>query len=623
VDTASILASADGVDNTAMRRTLVRQILMSALGLPPDEMQSTYTLVWHGLRRDVTVVFGNVRDAANLPDATFANDSPNGKLIVDFPFDDSAHGPLDDLERLDRLRQNGASWSTLSWLPSFFTPATLDALGRLVRLNHVLASDQRFTEATVTLSPVDRAAAKPVLENMQAATRSQIDAALLGAYGVVTADEKVIDVGPNLSDHFQSLKAGLRIAPPTRASLRDALDQVLDQALRHTYPGASDLGTEVKPGEVRKVAELCTEAVVEPDGRLVVKEPSDRKLLARIANPLELGIQSEQAFKLSAAADRWDNTFTKAINRARQNGADMQTVGLLREAIDMPSPMGLTTQLQNLIILVWAQATNHTFRLHGGPVTPTVDRLDDVWEVVPQTLPSGEVWERAYGRMASIFGITLTTRQLSGFAVERAGIHLGKMVDAHRADVAALVEQLASVGSAMGIHEGAFPRLASARAAQALLANLAAAPDDLRRVGALAATLIPTSELALGKSISSAQTITAEIGAAQFSIIEAAAARPEGAHLGTEILQALKADELVTALVPVLHRVQEAAIALIAVKPSPPSLAWHRQWKGHDVNQARAQLEKLGERIQANELASDAIEVTISWNEPDANGLTG
>jgi phage tail protein X len=105
------------------------------------------------------------------------------------------------------------------------------------------------------LSPVDRAAARPVLENMRAATRNQIDAALLGAYGVVTADEKVVDVGPNLSDHFQSLKTGLAIAPPTKANLRDALDQVLDQTLRHTYPGAPDLGTEVKPGEVRKVAD--------------------------------------------------------------------------------------------------------------------------------------------------------------------------------------------------------------------------------------------------------------------------------------------------------------------------------------------------------------------------------
>jgi hypothetical protein len=623
VDTDSILASADGVDNTAMRRTLVRQLVLSALGLPSDQLQSTYTLVWNGLRRDVTVVFGNVRDTANLPDATFGNDGPNWKLIMDFPFDDMAHGPLDDLERLDRLREGAASWSTLCWLPSHFTPATLDVLGRLVRLNHVLASDQRFNEATAMLSPADRAAAKPVLETMRSATGNQINTALLGAYGVVTADEKVVDVAPNLSHHFQNLKAGLTIAPPTKASLRDALDQVLDQALRHTYPGAPDLGTEVKPGEVRKVAELCTDAVVEPDGRLVVKEPGDRKLLARIANPLQLGIQSEQAFKLATAADRWDNAFTKAINQDRQNGADTQTVGLLREAIDVPSPMGLTSQLQNLIILVWAQVTNHTFRLHGGPVAPTVDRLDDAWEVVPQALPSTEVWQRSHERMASIFGITLATKQRSGFAVERAGIELRRMVDAHGAAVSALVERVEAIGGRMGIDERAFPRLDSARAAQELLASLGAAPDDLTRVGALAASPIPTSELALGKSISSAQVIVAELNATQFSIIEAAMARPDGAHLRAELTQALSTDELVTALVPVLHRVQQEAVGIVAIiypplpKPPPPS---YREWSGHGVEQARAQLETLQARIEAKELAPEFIEVKISWNEPDGEG---
>ncbi len=373
---------------------------MDALGLPTGQLQSTYPLVWNGLRRDVTVLFGNIRDAADLPDATFVNDGPTWKLIVDFPFDETGHSPLEDLERLDRFRQNGSSWSTLCWLPEFFTAPTLDILGRFVRLNHVLASDQRFAEATASLSPVARASAKPLLEAMRTAARTQLEVALLGAYGVIKADEKVVDLSHSLSDHFPSLKAGFTIAAPTKANLREALDQVLDQALRYTYPGSPDLGTVVKPNEVRKVAELCSEAVVEPDGRLVVRDHADRKLLARIANPLQLGIQSEQAFKLASAADKWDNTFTKAINQARQNGATTQTVGLLREAINTPQPMGLTTQLENLIILVWAQSTSNTFRLHGGPANPTVDRLEDDWEIIEsawvswrlQTLERLEPW---------------------------------------------------------------------------------------------------------------------------------------------------------------------------------------------------------------------------------------
>ena len=257
VDTASILASADGVDNTAMRRTLVRQLLMSALGLPPDEMQTTYSLTWNGLRRDVTVVFGNVRDSTNLPDATFANDRTTGSSSSTSPSTTLRTVPSMTLSastvcvRTARRGPHSAGYRRSSPRPRW--TCSVGSSGSTMCWPAIC----RFSEATSMLSPVDRAAAKPVLENMRSATRNQIEAALLGAYGVVTADEKVIDVGPNLSDHFQSLKAGLSIAPPTKASLREALDQVLDQALRHTYPGAPDLGTEVKPAEVRKVAELC------------------------------------------------------------------------------------------------------------------------------------------------------------------------------------------------------------------------------------------------------------------------------------------------------------------------------------------------------------------------------
>ena len=156
-----------------------------------------------------------------------------------------------------------------------------------------------------------------------------------------------------------------------------------------------------------------------------------------------------------------------------------------------------------------------------------------------------------------------------------------------------------------------------------LLASLAAAPDDLTRISVLADAAIPTSELALGKSIVSAQAIASELSAAQLSIIQAAISRPEGAHLKSELVQALQADELVTGLVPVLHGVQEAAIALITVKPPPPVPTSNRQWNGQDVQEARSQLAALHERIQANELAPDSVEVTISWNEPEAKDPDG
>jgi hypothetical protein len=622
VDTSAILATADGVDNMAKRRTLVRELVMNAIGLPSGQMTSTYSLIWNGLRRDVTVLFGNVRDAADLPDSMFANDGPGWKLVVDFPFDDHAHSPLEDLERLDRFRQNGSSWSTLCWLPAFFTASTVEVLSRLVRLNHVLANDQMFAEATSSLSPQARASAKPMLEAMQSSARSQLEAALLGAYGVVSADERVVDTSHSLSDHFPSLKTGLTIAPPTKASLRAALDQVLDQALRYTFPGAPDLGSEVKPTEVRRVADLCADAVVEPDGRLVVADHADRRLLARIANPLELGIQSEQAFKVTGMSDRWDKAFTQAIGRDRQNGSKTQTVGLLRAAIDDPDARGLTTQLENLIILVWAQTTNHTFQLHGGPAGPSVDHLEDAWEIVPQALPSQADWDTACDRLASVFGINLSTLHLSGFAVERAGIDLAQRVVAHQGAAAGLVERLRNRASELEIDEEGLTRLPTALAAQALLDAVAAAEDDITRLEALAKAPIPTSPLALGKSISSAAVINAELDASQFAIIKAACDRPGGASLRADLVSAFEADELVTGLVPVLHQVQADAIKLVTGdKPTPPSHPIGKTgstWVGRGISQALQQLQTIETEITTSGASGDEVEITMSWIAPDS-----
>jgi hypothetical protein len=616
VDTGSILATADGADNTASRRTLVRELVLGALGLPPDQLQTTYPIVWKGLRRDVTVVFGNLRDRNDLPDAAFANDGPSWKLLVDFPFDDPGHSPLEDLERIDRFRQNGSSWFTIAWLPAFLTAPFQDTLGRLVRLNHVLANGDRFAEATESLSPVARASAKPQLEAMQGAARGQLEQALLMAYGVIRADEKVVDASHALADHFPSLRAGLTLAPPVAATLRDALDKVLDQALRHTYPGAPDLDSEVRLTDVRKVAALCTDAVVEPDGRLVVSDSADRRLLTRIANPLGLGLQSEQAFKLQAAAEHWDNTFTRADHQARSEGR-AATVGVLRAAIDSPRPMGLTTALENLVILVWAQATNHTFREHGGPVIAGVDRLDDAWAVVAQPLPSTSVWDEACNRLSSVFGVTLPTRQLSAFAVERAGIALRGKATELGPSVQGLVERVKKRGAELGLAEGDNLRLRTALAARALLESIGKADDDLARVEALAAAEVAPSALALGRSIALAADLNNRLDAAQWSIITPAMNRPDGAHLKDQLVAALADDELVTALGPALASVQDHAISLLAATPEEPAMATagERMWRGSDVVAAQAELDALAAKVADGSVRADTIAVSITWTE--------
>ena len=607
VDTDAILATADSADNTAARRTLVKELVLQALGLPANQMQSTYSTIWKGLRRDVTIAFGNVRDPQELPDAVFANEGPDWKLVIDFPFDDG-HSPLEDLERLDRFAQNGSSWSTLAWLPAFFTAPTLDALGRLVRLNHVLANDDRFADATSSLSPVARASAKPQLQAMQATLRSQIDTGLLGAYGVMNADERVVDRSHHLADHFPSLRAGLNIQPPTHPSLGGALEQVLDQALRHTYPGAPDLGgdgqAEVRPAEVR------------------VNDAADRRLLVRVANPLRIGVQSEQAFKLEQTAAHWDQRFTQAIYRARQDGAPDASVGLLRGAINQPNQTGLTAQLENLIILVWAQATSHSFQEHGGPVTPDIDRMVDTWTVIEQELPTLDVWKDACDRLGAVFGVNLPTRQLSGFALERAGIQLSKLAVEHAPAVDAFAERIADWSTEFIPGDRETDRLATARAAHELVTTLASADDDLARVTALAAAEIRPSAVGLGRSITRAANIVAALDGAQREIIRTAMHRAGGEALREDLSDALRADEIAIELVPRLADVQRRAIAALAVDPtpppSPPPTPGRRQWSGSGLDAALRKLDELRTKLRSQALAEDSVKVTIEWSEPDS-----
>ena len=629
VDTSAILATADGVDNNANRRRLIKDNILSALGLPFDQLQITFTTVWRGLRRDVSVSFGNIRDTAELPDAVFANDSATWRFVVDFPFDDPGHTPLEDLERLDRFRQNNSSWSTLCWLPAFFTAQTLDTLGRLVRLNHVLLNDDRFAEATVSLSPIARASAKPLLEAMRTSARNELDVAMLGAYGVVSTDERLVDHSHSLTDHFPCLRAGMTIQPPTRPSLREALEQVLDQAFRHTYPGAPDFGSdvaEIKATEIRKVATLCADAVVEPDGRLRVNDIADRHLLSRIANPLRLGVQSEQAFTLQHTAEYWDLTFTRAINRDRQDGTGSATVGLLRRAINTPDATGLTAQMENLILLVWAQATSHTFREHGGPAVGTVDRLDDPWEVVEQVLPHPGMWKEACDRLASVFGVTLPTSQLSGFTLERAGMELARVADASSPAVDELGQRLSDWSAGLGMGSSANERLATAECAVVLINSLRRAANDFERVEVLATAEIRPSGLALGRSIKTAANVVQELDAAQREIILTAASRLNGAVLAAELRTALETDEFVTPLAPVLHDVQSRAVKLLTGLDTPPPPAppppGHRGWSGQSLDEARQKLDELRTKLEARVVAEESVSISIEWAESSDGGVT-
>lgn len=658
VDTRSILESVRPYDNTGTRRQLVRDIIVGELGLTADVLAHTYRFDWKGVKRDVDLRFGNVRDTADLSDSDFANDGDRWKVIIDFPFDDEGHTPSEDLARIGGFRDRGASWRTVVWLPSFFTAGTRELLGTLVRLNHLLANDERFAEATKNLSPTARAAARPQLEAQQHASRQRLSHALLMAYGVVGADGATVDSSHGLADHFPSLQAGFVVRPPVpnEPRLRPMLDDVIAQALAHSYPAAPDIAREVRVGDLRKVLEVCQGALDHADNRLPLVPAPERTLMSGIANPLRLGTQSEQAFVVDGVGGVWDNLFTRYLaSREKAGEAGAATVAHLRRWIDEPDPRGLTREMQNLVLIVWATATNRRFTDHGGPARVGIEQLADNFEVVAQPLPTAPVWTVARERAERVFGVPQLpdVPSANGLAKLSAGLldgvaRYGHDVGPLETELQRLVELLGA-GVAFGSSEGVPARILTARAASALIHGIEAAPDDLARAAAIAEADLHPSPEAVSKSLSSATAIVDAIRSIDHGLLSSAFVRAEGAGLPTELAALLDMDELAQPLVGPLRGVYDKARAIVLdtaptptpivplppvvapppvppapvvppIVPPPPPGRRAVHVSETDVGSALARLEQLRVRLTSSEIAD--VKIEIAYTEPDSGGGT-
>ncbi len=574
VDTRAILDSVGSVDNLGSRRKLVRDLLAEELGVSTDQLMQSTTHLWRGVKRQADLVFGNVRDTAELNDASFASTGSAWKIVIDFPFDDEGHSPHEDLARVTGLRELGNEWRTLCWIPSFFTAEMRAQLGALVRLNHLLPvpgqSSERFTEATRHLSPEARESARPQLEAQQNAARSRLLAALKQAYGLGTPDAAVVDSSHALADHFSSLLSGFTVRPPVATSLREALDKVFEQALEHSYPAAPQIDAEVRPADLRTVREVCDAALEAPDRRIPQVATADRRVMARIANPLRLGVQSEQAFLLDVS-QRWETHFTRKLAERAQSGAEGHvTVAELRAWIDDPAPMGLSKELQNLVLIVWAAATDRVFTDHGGPARVAIDGLADHYEVVAQDLPDAGAWSSVVDRAGRVLGLAGLPPEPSAVALAKLSGALAAAANEHLAAVESLSSQLGTLAALVDSDD--VPRITTAEHAAQLLRSVATAGSDLDKVEAfLAADLSPSPE-AIGASIKSADAINGTIAGVDTKLLAVAMARDEGAAIGDRLGQLLDTEEYVEALAPQLRDLVAQARAIVFTE-TPPVIA--------------------------------------------------
>ena len=574
VDTEGIIKQAEREDNQGNRIRRVRQMLFEQLGITgEDEFQQHHEFLWKNTNRSCVVLFKNIRD---LPDTSLENSDDEWKLVIDFPFDDPGHGPKDDISKLNTFKSaHPAGTKTLCWIPQFFSDDARKDLGLLVILEHILTgtvngtTGERFNQYSNHLSPQDRQGAKSLLENQRSVLRQRVQNHLDAAYGLEAITPGSLDTMHELEPHeqFFSLWEGFDPQPPVAANLRSAMNHLLSQALASEFPGAPDFEAEVKLGNLKKVYTVVSEATQSPDGRVAV-EKTIRPLIRQIANPLMLGEMGHDATHF-VLGHHWRNHFSK---KAAETAITL-SVKELRKWIDQPRPMGLSKEAQNLVILVFAEQTNRTFLRHNIPDEGSLTSLSDDLVLQEQKLPGQAEWETAITRAGQFFG-EAPSSLLKASTVASLSSTLKKKGAEFRAPCQGFSERLKDRMTKQGIDVAAADRMKTAAATLAMVDRLHAC-EISQIVSMLATAAVATTEAAMGDCLKKAAQLTGIIDGTNWEIFDAIGNLVDGRQaqatsIRASVLQALAADEHVTALGPALKEAQLKAVRLLTTTPKGP-----------------------------------------------------
>jgi hypothetical protein len=547
-------------DNPGNRRRRVREMLFEQLGVTDsNDLFATYTVLWRGTRREVEVLFENVRE---LSDDKLRGRPGSWTVVIDFPFDDSTFTPADDLARLGKYR--GDDTQTLVWLPSFFSGKAQHDLGRLVVLDYILTGE-RFNELAAHLALVDRAPAQALLRNQRDQLQQRVRQYLEVAYGIAgdSRDAVVNPMAPE--DQFRSLDQTLAPLPPVGANLKSAFEALLDQLFRHQYPAHPVFDAEVKPAAVKKVWPELERAIATADGRAPVGDRVLRQLIRSIADPVQLGKTGETHFVLG---NHWRSHFLR--EQAKESAAI--TVGNLRRWLDQPLAMGLPSEAQNLIILSFAGQTNRSFVRGKVPYTPSIDQMPDDLELREQTLPDPGDWETACKRAAALFGLTIPTSRNAG-NVARLAEEMQARARETRESIGSLVKTLTEK-SVLFPAAGDNHRLQTARSALALLAGLLNA-ESAAVVTTVAGATIETSEVAMCRTLARARELDEAVRTGAWDIFEAMKTLSDERQTAAraivaKVCETLAADEHAIGLKAALDEQRGKAVRLLTVTPQPP-----------------------------------------------------
>jgi hypothetical protein len=492
-------------------------------------------------------------------------------MVIDFPFDPENRPPRDDLARLRKFRDDYEEGSrTIAWVPSFLSQEALRELGRFVVLEHILTGE-RFSQYAGHLSLPDRASARGLLETQRNQLRDKLIIHLQAVYGISSGLAASVDPALKLepSDQFHCLDETGEIQPPVAANFKQALESLLDQALKKQFPAHPLFDNEVvlRPAVLTRVLEEVVRAIQDPDGRIIV-EQGKRRELRQIANPLKIGeMTTESAFVLH---NYWKDHFYR---KDAEHGPPM-TAKRLREWIDEPERMGLPKEVQNLLILIFGAQAQFSFYFHGQVYQAEVGNLPDELELRTLRLPSETDWKEAVGRAGQIFGLAprqlLNAPNVAAFAAE-----LRSAAEKDKQGCEQLINRLTDLERRLGIAS----LTARSRTAQAIKQLIAAvlAADGAGVIEALARSAIETSGSAMGTSRSSAGRQVDAIGRIQWRLLQVIRQfqdrrKAEADRIWSDFKDAVENDEYVATIAEAITAAENRAIELLALDSSTPNV---------------------------------------------------
>ena len=284
---------------------------------------TAHEIVWRGSRRQVDLVFGNVRDRSWLSDDHFINTPGTWRVVIDHPFDDAGHSSAEDLQRLDDMLAKGFEARTIVWLPKFLSDDKITELRRLTILNWLLeGTGERWRTHADHLNEADRALARSILESQRNTLRRSLEDAVQQAYGAASPRPGVLLDEDGHDRVLISLDRSFAPANPVGATLSCRLRAPAPPGDGGDLPGhpAFEPGdVEVKVRDLKLVAAHVARAAADKEKRVDLQ--GDIATVRRVANPLGVGTATEMNYILGD--DRfspWGQEIERALGRREQEG---------------------------------------------------------------------------------------------------------------------------------------------------------------------------------------------------------------------------------------------------------------------------------------------------------------